>query len=311
MQSDKQAVCFPGQGAHNAEMLSKYTGMSEFALHYAIVCDVLGYSPLEKIKTDPASVNSNSISSLLTVLASRLAFLQYQRTSQFAQPADFLAGYSVGQYTALHFAGCFQFDQLVAIVAKRAQLMDRCFEKKQGSMIAIAGIPQAKIEELLTEVTNEGFQIWISNYNCFGQYSLAGEKKAIDEALKRAERLEPKRLVELPVGGAWHSPLLNDAMADFQIFLQELNWQAANTPVINNVNGEFMPESGDAIKAELVKHLSHPVLWEQGIRTLITSGCKTFTEVGYGNVLTKFGFFIDRSLDFKTFSGEAQAVCAE
>ncbi len=144
MQSDKQAVCFPGQGAHNVEMLSKYTGMSDFASQYAVVCDALGFSPLEKIKADPASVNSNSISSMLTVLASRLAFLQYRQTSQLAQGADFFAGYSVGQYTALHFAGVFELDQLVSIVAKRAQLMDRCFEKQQGSMIAIAGIPQAK-----------------------------------------------------------------------------------------------------------------------------------------------------------------------
>lgn len=311
MQSDKQAVCFPGQGAHNVDMLSKYTGMSDFASHYTIVCDVLGFSPLEKIKADPASVNSNSISSLLTVLASRLAFLQYCETSKLAQPADFLAGYSVGQYTALHFAGVFDFDQLVSIVAKRAQLMDRCFEKKLGSMIAIAGVPQAKIEELLKEMNGEGFQIWISNYNCFGQYSIAGEKEAIDETLKRAVQLEPKRLVELPVGGAWHSPILAEAMDEFQEYLMGLNWQTANIPVINNVSGEFMPKSLDAVKAELVKHLSHPVRWEQGIRTLIASGCKTFTEIGYGNVLTKFGFFIDRSLEFKTFSGEAQVLCAE
>ncbi len=113
------------------------------------------------------------------MLASRLAFLQYRQSSELAQGADFFAGYSVGQYTALHFAGVFEFDQLVAIVAKRAQLMDRCFEKKQGSMIAIAGIPQAKIEELLQRTgTTKGFQIWIGNYNCFGQYSLAGEKES-------------------------------------------------------------------------------------------------------------------------------------
>lgn len=308
MQSDKQAVCFPGQGAHNAEMLSKYTSMPDFASRYAVVCDVLGFSPLEKIAKDPASVNSNSISSLLTVLASCLAFSRYRESGQ---PTDFLSGYSVGQYTALHFSGCFEYDQLVKIVATRAQLMDRCFSDKKGSMIAIAGIPQEKIEALLEELHDEGFQIWISNYNCFGQYSLAGEKEAIDETLKRAEKLEPKRLVELPVGGAWHSPLLNQARDDFQNFLKELNWRNTSIPVINNVSGDFMPGSIDAIKAELVKHLSHPVRWEHGIRTLISSGCKTFTEVGYGNVLTKFGFFIDRGLDFKTFSGEAQAVCAE
>ncbi len=119
------------------------------------------------------------------------------------------------------------------------------------------------------------------------------KKKAIDETLKRAERLEPKRLVELPVGGAWHSPLLNEAMGEFQTFLKELNWQAANTPVINNVNGEFMPESLDAIKAELVKHLSHPVRWEaRHPHSYRLRMQETFTEVELWPVMvTKFGFY--------------------
>lgn len=308
MQSDKHAVAFPGQGAHCAHMLNKYAGMRDFVTGYEVVCDALGFKPIDAIERDESIVNSNAVSSLLTVLTSSLSFNRYREA---ALPVDYFAGYSVGQYTALHFSGCFEFDQLVAIVARRAQLMDRCFENRKGSMIAIAGIPQAKIEELLKELNDEGLQIWISNYNCFGQYSLSGEKTAIDETLKRAQRLEPKRLVELPVGGAWHSPLLNDALGEFETFLHTLNWNEPNMPVINNVTGELMPTSVNAIQAELVRHLSHPVMWEKGIRTLISRGCKTFTEVGYGNVLTKFGFFIDRNLDFKTFSGEAQAVCAE
>ncbi len=308
MQSNKQAICFPGQGAHNAGMLGKYMKMSDFASHYSVVCDVLGFAPIAEIEKDPAAVNSNSVSSLLTVLCSRLAFLRYLESGN---QADFLSGYSVGQYTALHFAGCFDFPVLVETVAKRAQLMDKSFEKKQGKMLAIAGVSQAKIEELLKELTAEGLQIWISNFNCFGQYSLAGESKAIDVMLKRAESLDPKRLVELPVGGAWHCPLLDDAQDELRSLLDKQSWTAPSLPVVNNVSGELMPGEIGAIKFELVKHLCHPVQWEKGIRTLIACGCDTFTEVGYGNVLTKFGFFIDRNLEYRAFSGEVRAVCAE
>lgn len=309
MPSDKTAIAFPGQGAHNAQMLDKYASMPEFRAHYNVVADALGFSPIETFKSEPTVVNRNGVSSLLTVLASKLAYLRYLESG--AAPGDFFTGYSVGQYTALHIAGCFDFEHLVQIVSKRSHLMDRCFEQKQGSMLAIAGVPQVKIDELLTAMAVEGFEIWISNYNCFGQYSLAGTKAAIAETLKRAVALEPKRLVELPVGGAWHCPLLNDSMNDFDSFLQPLQWDLPKSPVINNVTGEFMPDSIEPMKKELVKHLSHPVRWEGGIKTLIAAGCTTFTEVGYGNVLTKFGFFIDRSLDFTSFSGEAQAVCAE
>lgn len=308
MQSNNQAICFPGQGAHNAGMLGKYVEMPDFASHYTVISDVLGFSPLAEIEKNPQAVNSNSVSSLLTVLCSRLAFLRFIESGN---QADYLSGYSVGQYTALHFAGCFDFPVLAETVAKRAQLMDKSFEGKQGSMLAIAGVPQAKIEELLKDMTAKGLQIWISNFNCFGQYSLAGEKKAIDEMLERAESLDPKRLVELPVGGAWHCPLLNEAKDELHSLLEKQNWNPPSLPVVNNVSGDLMPDETEAIKSELVKHVCSPVQWEKGIRTLIARGCDTFTEVGYGNVLTKFGFFIDRSLEYKAFSGEVQAVCAE
>ncbi len=309
MSSPKHAITFPGQGAHNVKMLSNYVGMDEFNLHYEMVSAALGYSPLDVIEKDPEKVNSNALSTLLTVLTGKLAYLDYSQKG--LPPADFLAGYSISQFTALHVAGCFDFEQLTSVLAKRALFMERCAKERPSSMAAIVGAPEAKVEEILGMMRDQGFEIWISNYNCAGQYSLAGDKKAIEEVLRRSADFNAKRLVELPVGGAWHCPLMKEAMTGIEELLAPLPWRSPCLPVINNVSGDFMPQSIDEIKAELVKQVSHPVRWDKGIKTLIAEGCTTFTEVGYGNVLTKFGFFIDRSLDFTAYSGEALAACVE
>lgn len=308
MHSAKTALLFPGQGAHNASMLDNYLSLPDFAKHYSIVSECLQFAPIEAIKSDPALVNTNAVSSLLTVLVSKLASLAYRESG--AKAPDYLSGYSVGQFSALHAAGCFDFEELVQLVSKRAKLMDQCFADASGSMMAIAGINQSGVEELCSSLVGDGHQIWISNYNCVGQYSLAGTKAAISAALERAATYKPKRLLELPVGGAWHSPLLSASEPHFKALLNDVAWKLPSIPVIDNVTGEFMPDDLDGMKKQLVLHLSHPVMWDRGIKTLVSHGCTNFVEVGYGNVLTKFGFFIDRNSEFQTFSGE-KALCVE
>lgn len=308
MQSVKTAQIFPGQGAHNANMLENYLSLPDFSRHYSVVSECLGYSPLEALKGDSSIVNSNSVSSLLTVLVSKLASRAYKASG--AAIPDYLSGYSVGQFSALHAAGCFGFEELVQLVASRAKLMDQCFTETAGSMMAVAGVAQASVEEMCAGLVADGHQIWISNYNCIGQYSLAGTKTAVLEALERAKVYKPKRLLELPVGGAWHSPLLSASAPQFKSLLDGMSWSMPSIPVIDNVTGDFMPVDLDGIKNQLVLHLSHPVMWDRGVKTLVSHGCTNFVEVGYGNVLTKFGFFIDRNSEFQTFSGE-KTLCVE
>jgi [acyl-carrier-protein] S-malonyltransferase len=309
MLSGKTTLLFPGQGAHNASMLDKYVSLPDFSRHYSVVVECLGFSPIEAIKADPSIVNSNSVSSLLTVLVSKLAHREYKKSG--AATPSYYSGYSVGQFSALHAAGCFGFAELVQLVAKRAKLMDDCFSEISGSMMAIAGVVQSNVEELCTTLVNDGHQIWISNYNCNGQYSLAGTKSAIHQALERAKAHKPKRLLELPVGGAWHSPLLAPGEAQFKSLLETVTWNLPEVPVVDNVTGGLMPEDLSQMKQQLVLHLSHPVMWDKGIKTLVGLGCNNFIEIGYGNVLTKFGFFIDRNSEFQTFSGEVQPLGVE
>ncbi len=304
METSKTAITLPGQGAHCPTMLTAFQSMPEFKSFYGIACDALGFSPLKMADENPSVINENKTSSMLTVVASCLA---YRRFVDAGNQADFAIGYSVGQLTALHLSGCIDFDELTAVVARRASLMDECFKSSPGSMLAVIGLAEDIVQDVCRQVQAGGKEIWLSNNNCVGQYSLAGSSSAIAEAMQMLSVFNPNRLVELPVSGAWHCPLLRGAGDAFYQFLSDRKWNAPEIPVIDNVTGRFFSGDVQEIKGQLVKHLTHPVLWQEGIKTLLAEGCLRFVEIGYGNVLSKFGFFISRNAKFETFSGSQTA----
>jgi [acyl-carrier-protein] S-malonyltransferase len=306
MPSDKLTLLFPGQGGHCNGMLDAHAATRDFIELYSIVCDVLGYSLLERTANDPDVINTNLASSMFTVLASCLAWRCFRE-----QAPDFVAGYSVGQLTALHVAGCFDFPELVQLVAVRAKMMDQCFRSAPGAMLAVIGLPQKTVEEICARLQTQEHSIWISNFNCLGQYSLSGTPEAVAAAKILCAEEKPKKLLDLPVAGAWHSPLLSECQAPFAVHVRDRDWHHLRLPVIDNVTGDFFPDDVTQIKEQLVKHLTHPVRWEAGLKRLVGEGCTRFVEIGYGNVLTKFGFFIDRNAKYESFYGDTKAVCVE
>jgi [acyl-carrier-protein] S-malonyltransferase len=134
----------------------------------------------------------------------------------------------------------------------------------------------------------------VSNDNCYGQYSLAGTAAAIDAAMRRIGRLHPKRAVRLAVAGAWHCPLVAAASETFRGWLAERPLATLRIPVASNVTGDWLPADPELARCELVEQLHRPVLWAACVRTLVAAGSRRCVELGHGNVLTKFGFFIDR-----------------
>jgi [acyl-carrier-protein] S-malonyltransferase len=144
--------------------------------------------------------------------------------------------------------------------------------------------------------------VWVSNYNCVGQYTLAGTADAVAAAERALAELKPRKMARVPVSGAWHSPLLAEAHARFHAYLAAVPLAPPAVPVVDNVTGAWLPTERTALDRHLARHLDHPVLWEQGIKTLLAKGARRFVEIGYGNVLTKFGFFIDRSVEHQAFS---------
>jgi [acyl-carrier-protein] S-malonyltransferase len=295
------AFLFPGQGAHRPAMLEEVLWHPAFAQRHDAVATALGQDLIRKLRDDPQYINRNVVSSLLTALVSSLAHDAYQ--DEHGETAARVAGYSVGQWTALYAAGCLSFEALVEVIVERARCLDACNAKTPGAMMAVIGVGPEPVREFCAELRHEGHQLYLSNDNCIGQYSLAGTAAAIDLAMRRIARLQPKRVVRLSVAGAWHCPLVAPAATTFGDWLASRPLAPPCVAVVSNVTGEWLPADSALAQRELVDHLAHPVLWARCVRTLVAAGSKRYVELGSGNVLTKFGFFIDRSVAHRAYSG--------
>jgi len=300
MISKSVAYLFPGQGIFSFDILEKAKEFNNFIERYELISNALGYEKSSRIKQqDEAVLCINVVSSLLTVLYNSLAYDEYSFKN--GKP-NFLAGYSVGQWTALYASNVVSFKELVEIVRKRAEIMDDCIQNNPSTMIAVIGLPEEKVRAVVKRLQERGYFIELSNINCLGQYTLSLLKEVTTPALEALEALLPKKIAVLPVSGGWHSSLLKQAQENFQRYLDGIDLGQISIPVVDNVTGKFLPLEISKLKIQLARHLSFPVLWETGIKTLIHSGCKEFIEIGYGNTLTKFGFFIDRSLNHLSLS---------
>ncbi|MEE8171273.1 MAG: ACP S-malonyltransferase, partial [Phycisphaerae bacterium] len=233
MCSSELALVFPGQGAHDVHMLERAADCPGFAERYGLICDLLGRSPLDEWRRgNTDSVNLNRVSSLLTVLVSSL-YLDAFRERHGRSDAP-LAGYSVGQWTALYAAGCISFARLAEIVHRRALMMDACFDNDAGAMLAVIGLAEDRVEQCCAEIRSGGLFAAISNHNCAGQFSVAGTRAAMDRLERRFEQLDAKIIVRLPVSGAWHCALLESAAAALGDYLGDVSFTAARVPVVDN-----------------------------------------------------------------------------
>ena len=293
------AALLPGQGAHDLKMLDGVRHAPAFAERYALVCEVLGTDIDQALAEQQHTfLNRNEVSSLLTVLVSSLSYDLWQ---QLEPPPAYLAGYSVGQWTALYAAGVVSFPTLVEIIKQRADLMNTSVAENPGGMIGVIGLTEKALNTVVLQLRADGYVVEISNYNALGQYSLAVAANAMQPTLQTLQFLEPRKVVELPVAGAWHNSLLQSAATHFAAYLETVSFHPLELPVIDNVTGQLLPSTETALKSQLVTHLTAPVHWQQGVETLIALGCRRFVEIGYGRLLTKFGFFIDRSHKHEAF----------
>jgi len=300
LNEDLVALVFPGQGAHSPQMLDGVRHLPNFATRYAVVTDALGCSPLSEFAAGHTElVNENRVAALLTVLASSLALDLFHDAT--GARAAFTGGYSVGQWTALYATGALTFEQLVAVVAARSAFMDACSARTPGAMLAVIGLKLEPLESLCIRLRDTGHRVWVSNHNCVGQYSLGGTISAIEAAEVALLELSPRKVVRIPVAMAGHTPLMATANTQFQAFLTSVPLAPVSVPVVDNVTGAFLPSDRDALCRQLADQLDHPVRWDACIRTLVSRGSRRVVEIGYGNVLTKFGFFLDRSVEHRAF----------
>lgn len=296
------ALLFPGQGAQSAAMFDAVENHPAFPERYELICDTAGVDVRREADAGRADfLDANLLSSLMTVLVSTLSLDRWKAQEPSLEVAG-VAGYSVGQWAAIYAAQMLDFEALVGVVAERARLMDACAEAEPGAMCAVIGLPEATIEALLQDLRQAGRRVFISNHNCVGQVSIAGTRSGIEAAEEKLLALRPRRLLRLPVSGAWHCPLLDPAADGFAEVLWQQPLEPAQTPVVDNVTGAWLPTDQGPLRESLVRHVNHPVRWEAGVRTLLAAGCTEFVELGHGNTLTKFGLFIDRHVAWRAFA---------
>lgn len=284
--SVENAVIFPGQGVQEAGMLDPFRDSNEFAERCGIAEAALRCDPLS---TDP---NRNEVGSIQTILASSFAWENYRQTNGLPGA---IAGYSVGTWTALWAAGMIDFPTLIELAVKRACLMNAAAVDRPGAMLAVVGLGDEAIRDIVHRGHNADGEIHIANFNAPGNVTLAGESAALNRAEEMALEAGARQVKHLLVAGAWHSPMMSTAAKDFEAVLNTVSFATPDVPVFDNVTGDILPTEGHALRRQLAVHLAMPVQWERTVRSLIDMGCEQFVEIGHGNMLSRFGFFIDRS----------------
>jgi [acyl-carrier-protein] S-malonyltransferase len=212
---------------------------------------------------------------------------------------DYVAGHSLGEYTALVAAGAISFTDAVYAVRKRGEFMEEAVPAGKGTMAAVLGMEANLLQEITEQISAEGASVQLANLNCPGQIVISGSREGVDRASQLAKEKGAKRVIPLEVSGPFHSSLMEPAANKLKEVLDEIEITDANIPVIANVTAEPMTEKED-IKGKLIEQLYSPVRWEQSVNNMIELGIDTFVEIGPGKVLSGLVKKINRNV--KTYA---------
>ena len=206
---------------------------------------------------------------------------------------DMVAGHSLGEFSALVANAVLDFESALKLVSIRAQAMQKACELEPSTMAAVLGLEDQIVEEVCHQV---GGIVVAANYNCPGQLVISGELNSIDHACEILKESGARRAVVLPVGGAFHSPLMEPAQEELGAAIEETVFNAPICPIYQNVTAKAVTDPAE-IKRNLMMQLTSPVRWTQTVQHMIADGASEFTEVGPGKVLQGLVRKIDRSVE--------------
>lgn len=282
MEQMKIAFLFPGQGSQSVGMGKGIYSKYEIAKQRFVEAEEILSKPLRKIcfegPLDKLTQTINTQPSLFVVSA-----IIHDILVENGFRPDAVAGHSLGEFTALYSSGVFSFEDGLKIVKKRAECMQMAGKENPGTMAAILGLPIKKVDSLLDDANQHGI-VTIANYNTSMQCVISGEIKAVHTGMEFCRMAGARRAIELAVGGAFHSLLMEPAHAEFDEYLSKFNFEKPKIDFYANVTGK-KETNPKRIQKLLAKQLLSPVLWFQLLNKMSSDGINQFCEVGVGKVL--------------------------
>ncbi|MFT8319453.1 MAG: ACP S-malonyltransferase [Bacillus sp. (in: firmicutes)] len=279
----KIAFIFPGQGSQTVGMGKELADHFEAAASLFKTADEkLGF-PLSKLVFEgPKEELTLTYNTQPALLTTSIALLEHFK--QFGVQADYVAGHSLGEYSALVASGVLAFEDAVQAVRKRGEYMQEAVPSGEGSMAAILGLDRNALTEVTETVTKAGDSVQLANLNCPGQIVISGTAKGIEIACEKAKEAGAKRAIPLEVSGPFHSALMKPAANKFSACLDAIKMNDAKIPVIANVTADSV-EKKETIQQLLIEQLYSSVLWEDSVNKMMELGVDTFIEIGPGKVL--------------------------
>lgn len=288
-----KAFVFPGQGSQYVGMGKELNAQSNLAgLLFRQANEVLGFDitsimfagtdeQLKETKVTQPAVFLDS------VIAASCLDEDFKKSM--------MAGHSLGEFSALVVSGALAFEDGLKLVAARANAMQKACEANPGTMAAIIGLPDEKVEEICAEVSTDGNVVVAANYNCPGQLVISGNVDAINAACEKLKEAGAKRALPLKVGGAFHSPLMQPAKDELEAAIEKTTFNAPKCPVYQNVDAKPHTEP-EVIKANLIAQLTSSVRWTASVQAMIADGADDFTECGPGKALQGMIGRIDKTV---------------
>lgn len=276
------AYIFPGQGSQFSGMgKNLYDSNPASKEMFEQANDILGFRISDiMFNGSEEDLKQTNVTQPAVFLHSVIAF----KTLADARP-DMVAGHSLGEFSALVANNVLSFENALMLVSIRAQAMQRACQVTPSTMAAVLNLPDSRVEEICSEVTMETGEVVVAaNYNCPGQLVISGTVKGIEIACERMKAAGAKRALILPVGGAFHSPLMLPAKEELAEAIEATHFNEPSCPVYQNVVAKAVTDS-TAIKHNLIDQLTGAVRWTQSVEAMIADGAVNFTESGPGKVL--------------------------